>query len=405
MGMRMKRGARRRAALAVRNGSRALLARWALLAHWSLAALCVFPGTALAERPEALAGAFRAAEGSREWRFPRDHGSHEDYRLEWWYYTGLLTAEDGGRIGFQVTFFRRAVLPGPVRRASAWAPRSLFAAQAALSLLGEGRFMREGLAARGSLGMAGAATDRQEVWLGAWRAEALPGDPHGVRLHVPGREFALDLELRAEREPVLHGVDGLDRKGEARGNASWYYSLTRLAAKGRVTVDGKARAVRGMAWMDHEFGTTQLAAENAGWDWMGLRLSDGSDLMLYRLRRKDGAPSPHSAGTWVDPNGRSVAFTLAPGSGNRLTPLRWWQSPATGARYPIAWRIELPELDVELTVEPLLEAQELAPTPGIPFAYWEGAVSVKGRRGRRAVRGEGYLELTGYGGSLDPVLR
>ena len=180
--------------------------------------------------------------------------------------------------------------------------------------------MREGLAARGSLGMAGAAAERQEVWLGAWRAEALPGDPHGVRLHVPGRGFALDLELRAEREPVLHGVDGLDQKGGARGNASWYYSLTRLAAEGWITVGGKTRAVRGMAWMDHEFGTTELAAGNAGWDWLGLRLSDGSDLMLYRLRRKDGAPSPHSAGTWVDPRGRGVALSLAPGSGTRLPP-------------------------------------------------------------------------------------
>ena len=350
-------------------------------------------------------GAFRVAEGRRDWQFPRDHGRHPDFRLEWWYYTGILRADDGRRFGFQVTFFRRGLSPTAPRRESAWRTWSLYAAQAALTDLETGRFLHQGRLGRDALGIAGADMDRHRVWLAGWRAEPLPGEPHGTRLTISGGAFALDLQLRATRPPVLHGEKGLDRKGAEFGQASWYYSLTRLATVGEITLDGDRVPVRGTAWMDHEFGTSQLGPDLAGWDWFGLRLDDGSDLMLYRLRRRDGTFDPASGGSWIGPSGDRRPISLGLGSGTVFEPLRWWKSPATGARYPVAWRIVLPGLDLELEVEPLLDAQELAPTPGIPFAYWEGAVSVRGQRAGRPIGGEGYLELTGYGGELGAVFR
>jgi predicted secreted hydrolase len=352
--------------------------------------------------------AFRSAEGQRAWEFPRDHGQHPDFRLEWWYYTGLVSGEDGRRFGFQVTFFRRGVIAAAPNRDSAWAARSLYAAQAALTVPedrpGQGRFLHDGIAARDSLSVAGAAAAEQRVWVRAWRAEPLPGDAHGVHLSVAAKGFGLELALGAQRPPVLHGANGLDRKGEPAGQASWYYSLTRLRVSGRVFLDGRAFPVTGTAWMDHEFSSSQLGAEQTGWDWFGLRLSDGSDLMLYRLRRRDGSIDPHSGGTWVAPEGVARVFSLGPDEA-RLTPTRWWRSAETHARYPVSWRIALPALELELSVRPLMNGQELSPTQGIPFAYWEGAVRVEGTRAGRPVMGEGYLELTGYAGDLAPALR
>ncbi len=370
------------------------------------------------------AAAFRRAEGVRAWSFPRDHGQHPAYLLEWWYYTGLLTTAEGRRFGYQVTFFRKGLRQSP-GRTSAWAARSLFAGHAALSDLAGGSHLFSGITGREALGLSGASAERHQVWLRRWRADPLPGDPHGAILKIEDPRFALQLTLRAAAPPILHGEGGLDRKGGGFGQASWYYSLPRLATEGTLVLRGVRHRVRGTTWMDHEFGTNQLDPAQAGWDWFGLRLDDGRDLMLYRLRHRDGSSEPLSGGTLVTPGGGRETLRLAgaePPTGRqagrpagspggvapplaRLTPLRWWRSPASGARYPIAWKISLPARNLRLTVEAAFAGQELAAGPGIPFHYWEGVVRVSGTSGGAPISGEGYMELTGYAGGIAEFFR
>lgn len=348
---------------------------------------------------------YKLAQGARAWRFPADHGQHPAYRLEWWYYTGIVRTAAGRRFGYQVTFFRRGLRPDPPRRASVWATWSLYSVHAAVSDLEAGRYLHEGRSGRDGLGLAGASPERHEVWLGDWRAEPLADDPHGVALRLDTEGFALALELRAPGPPVLHGDGGLDRKAAEEGAASWYYSMPRLRTTGTLTVEGTPHAVEGRTWMDHEFSSTQLGENQVGWDWMGLRLSDGSALMLYRLRRRDGGTDPFSGGTWVAPDGTAHPIALGAESAARMMPQEWWTSEATGARYPVAWRVRLPEQGLRLHVAAAMPQQELAPTAGVPFAYWEGVVDVEGTRAGTPVTGEGYLELTGYGGGLGGTLR
>jgi predicted secreted hydrolase len=355
------------------------------------------------------AGAFRRAAGHRDWRFPRDHGQHPAYKLEWWYYTGIVRTAEGRPFGFQVTVFRQGVGSAAnatdPQRPSAWAVRSLYLGHAALSDIAARRFLHAGRAGRDSLALAGAALDRAQVWLGDWRVDPLPDDPHGVRIAVDAGSFALALELRAQGPPVLHGAGGLDRKGGQPGEASWYYSLPRLATTGTVTLDGAALPVTGATWMDHEFGTSQLAPELVGWDWLALRLDDGSALMLYRLRRADGSASPFSGGTFLAADGRRSALDFAPAAPPPMTPGRSWRSAATGGVYPLEWDVALPAQGLRLHVAPAFDAQEQSAAPGTPFAYWEGAVWASGTRAGKALRGEGYLELTGYAGALGGALR
>ena len=384
-----------------------------LLAGWLVLGLLVpvMAGATRAQEgpPEGASGStFRRAEGQREWRFPRDHGQHPAYRLEWWYYTGIVSTGTGRRFGYQVTFFRQGLPVAKPRRASAWAARSLYLAHAAVSDLSNRRYLRDERVGRDSLGLSGAAPDRHAVWLGKWRADALPDDPHGVRLRVASAgKFSLDLTLRAQKPPVLHGQAGLDAKGPRPGQASWYYSLPRLKTGGVLSLDGARMVVRGDTWMDHEFGTSQLSPGVVGWDWLALRLDDGHDLMLYRLRLGSGGAAPQSAGSWIAPDGKRVPLSLAadrPGGGV-MRPGRLWRSPGSGGAYPLEWTISLPTLALELRVTPAFDAQEQLAGPGTPFAYWEGVVRAEGTRAGRPLGGEGYLELTGYVGKLGGALR
>jgi len=374
-----------------------VLALTALCTPWTIRA--VEGGDA-----DAVRAAFKRAGGTRAWSFPRDHGAHPAYKLEWWYYTGIVRTEGGRRFGYQVTFFRQGIVPDPPRRASAWATRNLYSAHLALSDLRAGRYHTAARAGRDGPALAGASQQRHKVWLTPWRADPLPDDPHGVRLSAVAEPFALELTLRAQKGPVLHGEGGLDRKGADPGQASWYYSMPRLATAGTLTVDGETHRVSGTTWMDHEFGTSQLGPEQVGWDWFSLRLSDGYDLMLYRLRHADGSADPRSGGSLIAPDGTRTPVRLTR-DGVRLEPLEHWRSPRTQTRYPVAWRVELPRHNLSLRVEAAMPRQELTATPGIPFSYWEGVIDAEGRHAGRAVTVEGYLELTGYDGRLGGALR
>jgi predicted secreted hydrolase len=349
------------------------------------------------------ASAFERAEGRREWRFPRDHGQHPRFRLEWWYYTGLLRTRGGREFGFQVTFFRRGLNTGQKPGKSAWHVGSLYLAHAALSDIQARTLNQSARVGRDSLGMSGAAADRLHVWLSTWRASPAGDGPHDAQLTIDADAFSLRLRLTAEKPPVLHGEEGLDRKGPEAGQASWYYSIPRLSVWGTVTRGKEAWDVEGVAWMDHEFGTSQLGVDLAGWDWFSVRLSNGYDLMLYRLRHKNGSTDAASHGTLVTPDGRGIPLRISPAT--VLEPVRFWKSPHTGARYPVAWHISLPEHGLMLEIAPRFDAQELRLEHGMPIAYWEGAISAQGMQGQSPVRGEGYLELTGYTGTLTEAFR
>jgi len=354
----------------------------------------------VAQAAPADSSGFARAEGPRPITFPADHGPHDDYQTEWWYFTGNLTADTGEHFGYQLTFFRRALQPpaGRAARSSAWATEQVYLAHFALTdVAGRKHYAFEKLA-RGAAGLAGAQAQPFRVWLDDWSVAAQEGGnlsdigaPN--RLVASDGDVALDLILRNRKPPVLQGEDGYSRKGPEPGNASYYYSLTRMDAGGQVTVGGKTYAVDGLGWMDHEFSTSALGPEQVGWDWFSLQLDDGSELMAFQLRRADGSADDFSSGTVVAPDGSSR--TLGPGDFT-IAPTGEWRSPRTGGVYPSGWRVTVPSAGLDLTVAPYLDDQEML----LSFTYWEGAASVEGTAGGQPVTGDGYVELTGYAGSM-----
>ena len=287
--------------------------------------------------------------------FPRDHGAHPDYRIEWWYITGWLE----GPLGFQVTFFR-ARPEEQSDNPSRFNPRQVLFAHAALADPARGRLVHDQRAAREGFGLAGAALERTRVWIDDW---ALSQEGKRYRARVSGIDIDFDLDLLAE-SLVLQGEQGFSRKGHRPHEASYYYSRPQLAVSGRVN----GREVRGTAWLDHEWSSAYLAPEAAGWDWTGINLYDGGSLMAFRMRDKGG-------GTHYAPPG--VEFTA----------LRTWRSPRTGVAYPVSMQVN------DLRLEPLMDDQELDSRASTGTIYWEGAVTAF--KNDTAV-GRGYLELTGY---------
>ena len=333
---------------------------------------------------------FKPALPGYEYVFPLDHGNHPEYKLEWWYWTGHLTSEKGRRFGFQVTFFRLGVGRNSPS-ASGWALGDLYPAHFALTDIDTGRFLHDQKLSRTGPGIAGSSEGTLQVWNQHWRASL---EEDGLRLRAGSNNAALDLRLTSLKAPAIHGQDGVSQKGSRPGQASHYYSLTRLAVLGSVRLEGQSHAVEGQAWMDHEFGTTQLSEEQIGWDWFSLQLDNRFEVMLYQLRTRDGSPDPNSAGTVVLPDGRTVPLD---DSRFQLRPARQWTSRQTGIRYPVEWQVLIPEYDGVLRVIPLLEGQELDTRSSTGIVYWEGAVEIRGRWQGREVTGLGYLELTGYG--------
>ena len=335
-------------------------------------------------------GGFARATAPREFRFPADHGPHPEFRHEWWYFTGNLRAPEGRRFGYQLTFFRFALSPAPPDRRSRWATTQAYMAHFAVTDVQGNRFHHFERTGRGALGLAGATARPFRVWLDDWSAEGGESSTLPVRLRAAEGGASVDLVLDTARPIVAQGDRGLSRKSAAPGNASHYYSMTRLATRGTVRVDGVSFPVEGNSWLDREWGTSSLEKGQVGWDWFALQLSDGRDLMFYRLRRGDGGSDPFSAGTLVLPDGsyRPLSFDEV-----KIETLESWRSPEGGARYPSRWRLRLPSEGLELDVIPRTADQELRTT----VRYWEGAVGVRGASRGEPVGGEGYVELTGYG--------
>ena len=237
---------------------------------------------------------------------------------------------------------------------------------------------------RAAAGLAGAVADPLHVWLGPWSIRGTTGSTFPLQLVAADDSIALDLILEQGAKPlVLQGERGLSRKSEAAGNASYYYSHTRLPTRGRIRIGDRHYQVEGSSWFDREWSSSALAADQAGWDWFALHLEDGRDLMFYRMRGRDGLAQRFSQGVLVEADGRVQRLGL---DQVRLSPLRTWRNPE-GAAYPVEWRIEAPALGLDLRVEAAFDEQEMRQT----VYYWEGAVTVSGSHA-----GVGYLELSGY---------
>ena len=364
--------------------------------------LAVLPVTAQAVATNETVHAFDMATPGYQYRFPHDHGAHERFRTEWWSYTGHVVAADGHRFGFELTFFRRGMPPDQVQTLpSRWSIQQLYLAHLALTDLDAGRFYYADKVSREGLGKAGADTDRLHVWVDRW--SLLTNDPAASRhqLQAATDSVAINLTVIPKKPPVIHGHDGLSRKGADPGQASHYYSLTHLATEGQIRVGTETFAVTGLSWMDHEFGSADLGQNVVGWDWFSLQLSDSTELMWYSLRRADGSSDPVSSGTLVLADGRAHALDAQDLS---IEPLAHWTSPRSNGRYPQRWRLTSATMGLDVTVESLLADQELDTARSTGVTYWEGAVSVSGQVRGAPVTGRGYVEMTGYAERFTPKL-
>lgn len=344
------------------------------------------PLTAVLSADEAQ---FTAVIEPRTLRFPEDHGPHPDHRTEWWYFTGNVSSSSGSDFGFELSFFRFALGQPAVMRSSAWAADQVWMAHLAVSDVDGKKFIAEERFARDTLGLAGAASEPFRVWLLDWRTESPSAALNPLHLRAAGDAVGLDLTLSEPKGPIVHGEQGFDRKGAEPGAASYYYSMPRWTVAGRLRFGDREEVVQGLAWLDREWSSGALSPELEGWDWFGLQLDDGRDLMLYRLRRRDGTASPFSGGSLIGPDG--AVQRLAAGD-IEFTVLRRWRSPSSGVLYPVAWRVGIADAGLNLEVNPRLDDQEL----DLSVRYWEGAVELEGwSRGVR-IGGVGYLELAGY---------
>jgi predicted secreted hydrolase len=344
-------------------------------------------------------GFFTQARVGYRYQFPRDHGSHDRFRTEWWYYTGNLVAKGGRSFGYQLTFFRRGIPPEEVETLpSKWSITQLYLAHFAVSDLDTGRFRYKERLSRAAIGKAGADGDRLHVWIDRWRVEAMDRDvavPSGEKhiLEASDGDLSIVLTVVPEKPLIIHGTGGISRKGAAPEHASHYYSFTRLATTGRITIGDESFEVTGTTWMDHEFGSADLSPDLVGWDWFSLQMDDHTELMLYRLRRADGSADPASSGTFVDREGQGHALSV---NDFTLEPISFWTSPVSKARYPQKWRLAIPSKHLSLELIPRLAEQELRTDRSTQVTYWEGAIEGRGSSGGTPIRGFGYMELTGY---------
>ena len=358
--------------------------------------LTLFAGEAAApesQLSELLSGdgdaGFEKALEPREFVFPDDHGPHPGFRNEWWYITGNLDGDGGRRFGFELTIFRFALTPSVPKAQSNWRSNQVYIAHFAVTDADREQFFAAERFSRGALGLAGAQASPFRVWIEDWEIAAEEaGMPEHWRLRASDPGFSLDLELTAAKSPVLNGDAGLSQKSAEPGNASYYYSMTRWLTDGSLQLGDETFRVSGLSWLDREWSTSALAADQLGWDWFALQLSDGSDLMFYNLRKLDGSQDEQSAGTWVDADGRSLHLDR---DDVEITVTDTWESPQGGV-YPSGWALRAPGQGLELRITPVMADQELFTT----VRYWEGAVDVKGERHGEPIEGRGYVELTGY---------
>ena len=335
---------------------------------------------------------FEKALEPRKFSFPADHGPHPGFRTEWWYLTGNLTSNDGNRLGYQFTIFRTALSKEHARRTSDWASNQIYMAHLAVTDVGGNTFYYDERFSRDGNRLAGAQASPFKVWLENWEISqaglTVAHDLPVLSVRASNDKVALDLVLTALKPLVLHGESGLSQKGAQAGNASYYYSSTRLGTQGTISVNGKQRAVSGSSWMDREWSTSALSADQIGWDWFALQLDDNTELMYYQMRKKGGAPDLFSKGILVREDGSKSSLTK---DDVILTVADTWVSPS-GTVYPSRWQLSVPGKGIDFAVIPTLRNQLL----DVSIDYWEGSVTIEGARNGAKLVGRGYVELTGY---------
>lgn len=318
-----------------------------------------------------------------EFIFPDDHGPHQKFQTEWWYFTGNLKGRYGSTFGYQLTFFRRALGNySKIKSASDWRSNTLYFAHFALSDINKNKYYSFEKWSRGAQNLSGARSTPFRVWIDNWSVELEKGR---FLLESSINDVSIKFELEPVKNIVSHGNKGLSHKSIDRKNASYYYSYTRLNTSGELKIRDRVYSVEGSSWFDHEWSTSVLSNKQAGWDWFSIQLDNNTEVMIYQLRFKDGSVDPVSSGTYVDERGKSVHLDS---SEFEIDILDTWKSPNTLSEYPSKWNLEIPKLNIKLLIEPYLNGQEFSHS----FTYWEGAVKASGN----TTRGSGYVELTGY---------
>jgi predicted secreted hydrolase len=352
----------------------------------------------------AHASDWKQATDGRVWSFPEDHGSHPEFMTEWWYFTGNLSDKAENRYGYQLTFFRQGIKKSAAGGAglsqdSPWAVNDVYLAHFALTDVGKKLFRHTDRTSRTGPGLAGASTKGMDVHVLDWSANMEMGV---IYLNARYQGIQINLALKPGKPVVLHGRNGLSMKGPAKGQSSYYYSFTNLKTSGSIKISSSQASVDvdGVSWFDHEFGSNQLTPEQIGWDWFGIHLSDGRDLMIYFIRRKDGSIEAASSGTLIEKNGVSIHLKL---EDIQIDVLEKWKSPRSDGTYPCRWRLRIPSARIDLIIAASVADQELTTGASTDITYWEGAVEGKGTSGDNSITVEGYVELTGYAGSIGGV--
>ncbi len=358
----------------------------------------IFEFAALGLASFAVGAGWKIAEPGWRYEFPRDHRVHREFKTEWWYFTGNLFDEQGQRFGYELTFFRQGIQPTAERdpNASRFVVDDLKFAHFAITDVAGRKFHFDQKTSRGAFGEAGFNDGPRLAWIEKWNlAEAADG----FDVAAAADFGAVRLHLRAAKPPVVHGENGVSVKAGGGASASHYYSVPRLETSGEMIVNGTTHSVHGETWFDHEWSSSQLGKDEVGWDWLCLQSDDGSALMLYRMRLASGDLEPSSSGTWIAADGSATHLHA---SDFQMTPTAFWKSTSSNARYPIGWRIVLPSQQTEFTIQAALENQELKLGP---ITYWEGAIDATGTRDGQPIKARGYLELTGYAGTLGQLRR
>ncbi|PKO18556.1 MAG: carotenoid 1,2-hydratase [Chloroflexi bacterium HGW-Chloroflexi-10] len=341
---------------------------------------------------------FKQITGAYPFQFPEDQGPHLDYQTEWWYYTGNLETSNGNHFGYQLTFFRRGIpnidMTDISNRTSIWAATDFYLAHFAITDTAEGNHYAFEKLARGAAGLSGAVGGTNfEVWLLDWHVKQTGEGVYELLAQSDG--IQLELSLIDTKGVVLHGIDGYSQKGVIPGNASFYYSQPRLESSGVIRINDETLSVSGTSWMDHEFGTSTLGENNLGWDWFSIQLDQGEELMLFQIRDQSGGISSYSSGTYIPLSGKQTILTM---EDFNISVVGFWKTEEN-FQYPSLWEVAIPGLDLNLTIEPVINDQEMK----LFFRYWEGAVRVTGMINGKQVTGWGYVELTGYAQSMQGV--
>jgi predicted secreted hydrolase len=332
---------------------------------------------------------FARALKPKKFAFPSDHGPHNSFRSEWWYFTGNLKNPQGRKFGYELTFFRFALKAETVESKSAWRSNQLYMAHLTLTDVEKNRFYTDERVSRAGNDLAGALIKKYHVWLYDWSAMTEGDADFPLRLQAKSDGFAIDLLLTSQKSYVLQGDQGLSQKSREPGNASYYYSYPRLETEGTITVASDTFSVTGTSWMDREWSTSALSDEQSGWDWFAIQLSDNTELMYYQLRRKDGQPDSNSSGSFILSDNTKIPLKK---DDVTIKTLGAWKSHHSKITYPSHWHLAVPVQNLEVEIVPLINDQEL----NVSYRYWEGAVSVNGTKNGKSISGQGYVELAGY---------